>query len=506
VATREVALGKLSFQPGRQLLADGEPLQLTRKPIAILSVLANARGGLVTKDELIAAVWPDRVVEDNALQVHIVALRKALGSEAHRLKTVHGFGYRLEVPTDAVAQFGARSQHNPQPSIAVLPLRAVGALGKHAIVADALPHELIAQLSRLRWLFVIARGSSFQFRDPESDVARVGAVLGVRYCLSGTLERESDRIAVTMDLTDTQTNQVIWGDRYSSPVEGIHELRASIVASIVSALEFRIPLHEAHRAALRSPEHLDAWGLFHLALQRMFRFTQADNMAACALFEQAVARDPGFARAYAGLSFTHFQNAFMHYLPDVDGEAAAARRFAERALELDAADPFGNLVLGRSLWLTGDLADSLPWIDRALALNPNFAQAAYAHAFADAMLCHGEEGQRQADRAMALSPIDPMHYAMMGARAFSHAVRSQHVEAAHWADRAARAPNSHVLIAMMAVLCHGLAGHRQEAGEWGDAVRSRNPGIARDDFFRAFPFEQSKVRDRFSRILARFAF
>jgi hypothetical protein len=109
------------------------------------------------------------------------------------------------------------------------------------------------------------------------------------------------------------------------------------------------------------------------------------------------------------------------------------------------------------MWVNGDVAGSLPWIDRALMLNPNYAQGAYAHAFADSILCQGEDGQRHADRAMALSPIDPMHYAMMGARALSHAVRGEYAEAARWSDSAARAPNSHVLIAMIAVACQALA-------------------------------------------------
>jgi TolB-like protein len=504
MAPQDIGLGTLTLQPGRQLLADGAPVPLTRKPLAILTVLAKARGALVTKDEIIEAVWPSRVVEESALQVHIVALRKALGPEAGRLKTVHGLGYRLDVPGVATIDLDAVGPPTSQPSIAVLPLRLLGDVGKNALIAEALPHELIAELSRLRWLFVIARASSFQFRDPDPDIARIGETLGVHYCLSGTLEGEGDQMAITVDLVDTRSLRVIWGDRYVSPVDAIHETRTSIVGSIISALEFQIPVHEAHRAATRSTDDLDAWGLYHLALQRVFRSTREDNAAACALFEQAAACDPGFARAHAGLSFTHFQNAFMRYVDDAERETLAARRHADRAMELDAADPFANLVFGRSHWLTGNLPDSLPWIDRALALNPNYAQASYAHAFTDAILCDGDEGQRHADRAMALSPIDPMHYAMMGSRALSHAVRGQHGEAADWAERAARAPNSHVLIAMISVLCQALAGREAQARAWAKAVRASNPAIGADDFFRAFPFERQDVRSNFSRALTSF--
>ncbi|MFC4293459.1 winged helix-turn-helix domain-containing tetratricopeptide repeat protein [Novosphingobium tardum] len=507
MATREIKLGRLTLQPDRQLLADGAPVPLTRKPLQILTALANARGALVTKDELLDAVWPSQLVEEAALQVHIVALRKALGAEAELLKTVHGFGYRLDVPgLAATSHTNGSVASGSQPSIAVLPLRLLGGEAKHALIAEALPHELISELSRLHWLFVIARASSFQFRDAEPDIAGVGATLGVKYCLSGTLEPSDNRLAITVDLVDTRTLGVIWGDRFLAPIEAIHETRSRIVASIISALEFHIPVYEAHAATTKSTEDLDAWGLYHLALQRVFRSTAQDNAAACDLFEQAAARDPSFARAHAGLSFTHFQNAFMRYVPNAENEKLAARRHADRAVELDAADPFANLVLGRAHWLTGKIWQSLPWIDRALTLNPNYAQASYAHALTDSILCEGAEGQRHADRAMALSPIDPMNYAMMGSRALSHAVRGEHAEAADWAERAARAPNSHVLIAMISVLCHALAGRDAAARRWAGAVRAGSPAISVQDFFRAFPFERADIRRTFTRALMNYGF
>lgn len=495
-AVSEIPLGGLILQPRRQLLANGTPLPLRKKPLAVLSVLAEAAGSLVTKDELIEAIWPGQIVEESALQVHIVALRKALGVEADRLKTVHGIGYRLEVPPGAAGT--VRAIRSDQPSIAILPLRILNCTDEYAFVAEALPHELIAELSRLRWLFVIARASSFRFRDSEPDMAHVGAALGVKYCLSGTMEQEGREIAATFDLVDTQSQRVVWGHRYAAPIERLGELRAAVVKSIIAALEFHIPVHEATLAGSSVTENLDAWSLYHLALQRVFRSTRVDNAAALALFAQAVARDPTFARAHAGLSFTHFQNAFMHYVRDRDAEAAAATRAAERALDLDAADPFANLVFGRAHWLNGDMAESLPWIERALTLNPNYAQAAYAHAFADVILCDGAEGQRQADHAMALSSIDPMHYAMLASRALSHAVRGEYGMAAAWSDRAARAPNSHVLITMIAMVCHTLAGRTDQARQWASVAKKTAPQMGKADFFRAFPFHDGETARAFS--------
>ena len=131
----------------------------------------------------------------------------------------------------------------------------------------------------------------------------------------------------------------------------MHAIREDIRSRILTALELQIPLHEANLARLTVTENLDAWSAYHLGLQHMYRFNRTDNAAATALFQQAVARDPGFARAHAGLSFVHFQTAFMRHTDDIAGESDLARRFAQRGLELDPLDPFVNFTMGRTFWL-----------------------------------------------------------------------------------------------------------------------------------------------------------
>ena len=247
-----------------------------------------------------------------------------------------------------------------RPSIAVLPFRSIGTADRYAAIADALPDELIAELSRLRWLFVIARGSSFRFRSETADLAR--GRQGARRALLPVRDRralERATLAVTVQLVDTRDGGVVWADRLSSTVDDVHETRAAILARVISALELQIPLHEARAARLVAPDGLDAWSAYHLGLQHMFRFHRTDNAVAGELFARAVAADPRFARAHAGLSFVHFQNAFLGYTPDPAAEADEARRAAERSVELDPLDPFANLTMGRSYWLAGDLDTSL---------------------------------------------------------------------------------------------------------------------------------------------------
>jgi tetratricopeptide (TPR) repeat protein len=299
---------------------------------------------------------------------------------------------------------------------------------------------------------------------------------------------------------------VVWAEHFAAALEDVHQIREDIRSKILTALEIRIPLHEAALARLTVTENLDAWSSYHLGLQHMYRFNRKDNAAATALFQQAVSRDPNFARAYAGLSFVHFQTAFMHHSEDLAGEIALARRFALRGLELDPIDPFVNFTMGRTFWLEGDLESSLAWLERATSVSPNYAQGIYARAWTETLAGRGLDGRKHVDLAMRLSPLDPMYYAMLATRSFTHMTLGEDAEAASWAERAARSPGAHVLIALIAVAAHALGDDEIRAASWAANVRSRNPTLTQSDFFRAFPMMSEVTKARVSNALSRFRF
>jgi TolB-like protein len=495
-----------------ELRRNGVVVAVEPQVLALIAHLVQARDRLVTRDELIASVWGGRIVSDTAISSRIKSARVALGDDGTRqqwIRTVHGKGFRFvgavadmhaaptaDLPTPALPE---------RPSLAVLPLAVMGDAGPWGILAEALPHDLITELSRLHWLHVIARGSAFRLAA-EADPRTVGRVLAVRYVIGGSLEVMGSRIAVSVQLADTATAAVLWAERYEAAPDDVHLVRSRIAACLTAAIEVRIPEAEAGAARLKSPEALDAWSAYHLGLQRMFRFTAADNAAASALFGQALALEPDFARAHAGLSFTHFQTAFLRYAPDVQGAARLARAHAEQAVTLDGLDPFVNLAMGRSFWLEGRLENSLGWLERATLLSPNYAQGVYATAWARTLLGDGTTGQAEADRAMALSPIDPLHYAMLATRALGHIVLGEAADAARWAERAARAPGAHVLIAMIAAASHQLNGDGARAARWAAEARRSGAGLTQADFFRSFPFETGPGRDRLSGVLAALGF
>jgi TolB-like protein len=507
-----------------ELRRDGAACRVEPQVFALLALLVENRERLVSKDEIIEKVWDGRVVSDSAVASRVKTARKAIGDDGRTqryIRTIHSRGFRfvasvkaargaekfpeLETREPAAAPGGepktASVDPATRPSIAVLPFRLSGDPGPYAAFADALPHDLILDLSRLRWLFVTARGSSFRLRESDSDMPEIGRLLGVQYCLTGSMEVAGSRLDVTVELVDTRDGGVVWADCYASPVGDVHQVRSEIRGRILAALEIRIPLHEAELARMQVTENLDAWAAYHLGLQHMYRFNRSDNAAATALFQKSVLLDPGFARAHAGLSFVHFQTAFLRHTDNLALEIDLARRFAERGVDLDPLDPFVNFTMGRSYWLEGDLERGLSWLERATSISPNYAQGIYARAWTETLAGRGLEGREHVDLAMRLSPLDPLYYAMQGTRAFTHIALGEDAQAAYWAERAARSPGAHVLIAMIAAASHTLAGDLARAASWAANVRERNSSLTREDFFRAFPMKAETVRQRVSKAL-----
>jgi tetratricopeptide (TPR) repeat protein len=194
----------------------------------------------------------------------------------------------------------------------------------------------------------------------------------------------------------------------------------------------------------------------------------------------------------------HFQSAFLRYTNDPSEARRRARDYAEQGLALDPIDPFLNFTMGRSFWLEGDLESSLPWLDRAIAVCPNYAQGLYAKGWTEALSADAVSSRQHLDLAMRLSPLDPLLYAMSATRALTHVALGEDREAASWADRGARSPGAHVLIAMIAAGVHAVAGEEARAAWWAEEVRRRRPSLGRGDFFEAFPMRSPEMKKRFS--------
>lgn len=385
--------GDFLLDPERfELRRRDEPVRLEPQVLSLLIHLVRHRNRLVTKEEIVAAVWQGRAISDASISSRVRSARQAVddsGAQQAVIRTVHGQGFRCiaKVSESRPAQAATDGDREPvdhpagRPSIAVLPFQPLGMPDNLAFLGEAIPHEIIQALSRLRWLAVIARGSSFRFRQATPDLDLVATALAVRYVLSGIIESRDRKVAVTLELADATSHEILWADRIESPIDGIDDLRSQIVAHLVSALETHIPFNEARMARLQGPDGLNAWANYHIGLGHLYRFTAVDTVLAQECFERAVAADPQFARARAGLSFTSFLDAFLRLSPDPAAAARSARRHAEHSLALDALDPFANFTMGRTFWLTDEPEIAADWLARATALNPNYAQGFYASAF-----------------------------------------------------------------------------------------------------------------------------
>lgn len=492
---------------------NGQAVAVAPRVVSLLHLLATNAERMVTKDEIIDKVWDGRVISDSAISTSIKEARQAIGDsgvQQNLIRTLHGRGYRCvaevrilpqpesSIPTDAVAFDPAPAPGliAGKPSIAVLPFANVAAEGEIDPLGDGLAAELISALSRLRFLSVTARGSSFRFRHSAPDLKTIARVLGVRYCLSGIIEAGGSEIAVTVELASTISGEVIWSDRFAGPVQHVHEIRRRIVAEVIGALELHVPLIEAQAARLLDARELDAWGQFHLGLQHLYRFNSADNQMAEACFNNAIALEPEFARAHAGLSFTAFQTAFMGYGSDMSRYKDATLEHAQNSLALDSLDPFVNHCMGRACWITGDLVEADTWIGRSLDISPNFAQGHYLRALLTVLMGQDRDVREGNSLAMALSPLDPLLYAMLGTQALSYIRDGEFDQAAGWGERGALAPGSHYFLGMIAAAARQLQGDQERAKLWVERTRARRPDVSIDRFFEAFPFQPGKSRKR----------
>jgi TolB-like protein/DNA-binding SARP family transcriptional activator/Flp pilus assembly protein TadD len=373
-------------------------------------------------------------------------------------------------------------------SIAVMPfVDRSGGPENRGGAADALAHDMITRLAKLRSLFVIAQGTVFALHDRHVGPEQAGRMLNVDYFVSGSVQRLGNRLSVTVELAETRTSRIVWAEIFNQKAGDallvLDEIGDSIVASIASEIE----TIERNRAILRPPSSLDAWEAHHCGLWHMYRFNRADNERAMHFFERAVSLDPTFSRAYAGLSFTHFQNAFQGWAPRA-GAVDRAFEAAGQSLMADDRDPAAHWAMGRALWLRGRYGQSIVELECAVDLSPNFALGHYTLAFVQSQAGDPAAAISSSDHSRHLSPFDPLLFGMLGARAMALVRLGRFEEAAEWGVKAASRPNAHAHIKAIAAYSLSLAGRLDEARSHLAAIRRTLPDYGVRDFLAAMQF------------------
>jgi DNA-binding SARP family transcriptional activator len=354
-------------------------------------------------------------------------------------------------------------------------------------LADGLTHDIITRLAKLRDLFVIARGSVFALAERGVGPEEAGRRLNVDFAASGTVRRSEGRITVEVELVEVRTARILWAEAFHRKLDDTFEVLDEIGNSIVSSISSEIETVERNRAILKAPNSLNAWEAYHRGLWHMYRFTQSENALAQHFFARAVELDPTFARAYSGLSFTHWQNAFQRW-GDRASESDRAFEAAGHSLLVDDHNPAAHWAMGRALWLRGRQDESLCELQRAVDLSPNFALGHYSLSFVHCQ--SGDPGLaiKASDHSRNLSPFDPLLFGMLSARAMALVRLGAFDEAADWALKAAARPNAHQIILAIAAHCLALAGRLDEGRALAASIHTTLPQYSTADFLGAFQF------------------
>jgi DNA-binding SARP family transcriptional activator/Flp pilus assembly protein TadD len=395
----------------------------------------------------------------------------------------------IELPAAAPMPARAAAPAPQRASIAVVSFadHSVG-LAPHQGIADGLAHDLVTRLAGLRSLFVIAQGTMLALKERCASVEEAGRLLNVDYVVTGAVRGRGSRLAVTVELAEGRTGRVVWSDHFEHTGEEVQALPDTICNMIVANIAGEIEALERNRALLRPAGSLDAWQAHHRGLWHMYQHRQADNEAARRFFQDAVRLDPTFSRAYAGLSYTYYQDAFQQWAAR-EPSIAQAYRAASDALMADERDPAAHWAMGRALWLRAHRNEALCELGRAIELSPNFAHAHYSHAFVNCIAGDPAAAVESSDLSRQLSPFDPMLFGMYGTRALALVRQERFEEAAQAAVQAACRPNAFPHIHAIAACCLGLAGDPVRGRDHTAAARRIAPAYGLQDFFAAFPFD-----------------
>jgi TolB-like protein/Tfp pilus assembly protein PilF len=444
-ASRELyAFEGYTLDPTRGCLrgSSGE-IELRPKSFELLLYLIENAGRLIPKDELINAVWPNVIVSDDSLAQCVSDLRYALNDPDRRMiKTVPRRGYLFAAPVSILANETTTSLSRPalplpdKPSVAVLPFENMTGDPDQDYFVDGVVEEITTAISRLPWLFVIARNSSFSFKGRAVDVKQLGRELGVLYILEGSVRKAGNRVRITGQLVNTVTSAHIWADRCDASLDDIFELQDQVASSVLGAIEPRLRLSEIERATSKPTENLHAYDLYLRALAQFHKYSQQGMCEAIPLLKRALAIDPSYAPAAAMVGLCRGLQRGLGWESVSDSEIEEALRLARQALEEGKNDP-------DALWMAGDGISILARehdtaagaIDRALKLNPNSAHAWMAKGWVACCQNQPLLAIEALERAIRLSPLDPHGYFFSGGLALAHLVAAQYQEAIEWADR-----------------------------------------------------------------------
>ena len=383
----------------------------------LLVYLVRHRARAVTKDDIFAAIWNGRIVSESALTTRINAARTAVGDsgQAQRLiRTLRGRGFRfmgdVHEPVPATAEERVPSPIPPaildRPSIAVLPIANLTGDPGQEYFADGMVDDILSALSRVPWLFVIARQSSFIYKTRAADMIQIGRELGVRYAVEGTVRKSGTRVRITAQLIETETGAHIWADRYEGDLRDIFALQDELTERISSAIEQKVQAAEIKRARAKRTDSLTAYDLYLRALPAYFGQAPDDYIRTGQLLRDALSKDAEYGEALGLLTDSVTGRTLMGWHGNWADGVAEANQLADRAV---AVAPDNSTCLAGAAFAYGILAhrfgEALHLANQAVALHPNSLLVRYRAGAVYVVCGEPESAIAQCEASSRMNPL-----------------------------------------------------------------------------------------------------
>jgi TolB-like protein len=380
-----------------------------------------------------------------------------------------------------------------KPSIAVLPFQNLSADPEQEYFADGVVEDITMALSRFRWLFVIARNSSFTYKGRAVDVKQVGRELGVRYVLEGSVRKAGNRIRIAGQLIDAGTGAHLWADRFDGAIEDMFDLQDHVTSSVVGAIAPKLQRLEIKRAKRKPTENLDAYDYYLRGLAKAHRWTKDGNREALQLYCKAIELDPGLACAYGMAAWCYVQRKARGWMIDHVLETAEAARLARKAVHLGGDDPLALCMGGYALaYVTHELDDAAAFMDRGLLVNPNLASAWMLSAWLRVLRGEPELALEHAARAVRLSPLDPHMSGMHAAAAYAHFLAGRYDVARSTAETAMIENPDFLLANCILAASSSLAGRLEQAQRGVARAIECNPDLRVSNLGDLLPFRRAE--------------
>jgi TolB-like protein/cytochrome c-type biogenesis protein CcmH/NrfG len=496
----------------RELCRGDTMIAIQPQVFDVLVYLLQNRERVVRKDDLIALVWQGRIVSDSTLTSRINAARTAIGDsgkDQRLIRTIPRNGFRFvgavterlhdHRPAGAPPQPSRPHPASPlpdRPAIAVLPFTNMSGDRAQEYFSDGISEDIITALSKLRWLLVIARNSSFIYKGNAVHLKQLAEELGVRYVVEGSVRKDGERVRITVQLNDATTGSHIWSDHYDRDLTDVFAVQDEITDAIVATIEPKIYVAEDFRARRKAPNSLDAWDLVMRAMSHFWRVTRQDNMVAQALLEKAVTIDQHYGQALGLLATSHMFGVHMGWA-DITKAAPIAERAALAATASDSQDPWAHNALASVYFSTRRLDASLAEFEQALQLNPNFSLAHGYYGLALTYCGLWQEAYEAARYALRLSPRDPFSAIYYGVAAYAQFVGKNYQDAIGLSREAIRQRSDFPGAYRVLTVAAGMAGQTEVAAAALTQLRRAQPNISLAWIANQLPWKLDSDREHY---------